>query len=146
MLDEAGPVAELEQLLRSAIDEFCSQLPVSAEHPFAARKPDDYWLTLRSVVMHTQSHQVPHIHPSAWLSGVYYVEVPEVVLAGDSNGGWIEFGSRPSHFHARSEPLVEIIQPEEGLLLLFPSYFYHRTIAHEADQRRISMAFDVVPA
>jgi len=98
LLDEAGPVAELEQLLRSAIDEFCSQLPVSAEHPFAARKPDDYWLTLWAVVMHTQSHQVPHIHPSAWLSGVYYVEVPEVVLAGDSNGGWIEFGSRPSHF------------------------------------------------
>jgi hypothetical protein len=41
---------------------------------------------------------------------------------------------------------VEFIQPEEGLLLLFPSYFYHRPIAYEAAQRRISMAFAVVPA
>ncbi|MFQ6018117.1 MAG: putative 2OG-Fe(II) oxygenase, partial [Kiloniellaceae bacterium] len=36
-------------------------------------------------------------------------------------------------------------QPEEGLMLLFPSYFYHRTIKFETAETRISIAFDVVP-
>jgi hypothetical protein len=34
--------------------------------------------------------------------------------------------------------------PYEGLMVLFPSYFYHRTIPFEGDSARISLAFDVV--
>jgi hypothetical protein len=30
-------------------------------------------------------------------------------------------------------------------MILFPSYFYHRTIPFESSQRRISIAFDAVP-
>jgi len=100
-------------------------------------------MSLWAVVLNAQGHQVPHIHPSAWLSGVYYVEVPEIVSGSDDHAGWIEFGSRPQHFHARSEPAVRYFEPKEGLL--FPSYIYHRTVPYDAEQRRISMAFDVIP-
>ena len=37
------------------------------------------------------------------------------------------------------------VRPEEGLLVLFPSYFYHRTIPFDDPGTRISIAFDVVP-
>ena len=40
---------------------------------------------------------------------------------------------------------VEAIRPEEGLLVIFPAWFYHRTIPFPADARRISVAFDLVP-
>jgi hypothetical protein len=29
--------------------------------------------------------------------------------------------------------------------VLFPSYFFHRTIAYDLDETRISIAFDVLP-
>jgi len=30
-------------------------------------------------------------------------------------------------------------------MLLFPSYFFHRTLPFQADATRISIAFDVMP-
>ena len=96
--------------------------------------------------MQSQGHQIAHNHPSAWLSGVYYVELPDVVTATDpSHQGWIEFGRPPEHFHCKAAPRVELIQPEQGAMLLFPAYFYHRTIPFESRHRRISIAFDVLP-
>ncbi len=38
-----------------------------------------------------------------------------------------------------------MFRPEEGLMLLFPSYFYHRSVPFEAAERRISISFDVLP-
>jgi hypothetical protein len=40
---------------------------------------------------------------------------------------------------------VKAFRPEEGLMMVFPSYFYHRTIPFEAVEQRISIAFDVLP-
>ena len=38
------------------------------------------------------------------------------------------------------------IQPEPGLMILFPSYFYHHTIPFHTDETRISIAFDLIAA
>ena len=38
------------------------------------------------------------------------------------------------------------IRPTEGLLVLFPSYLFHRTIPFSGDGTRISIAFDVIPS
>ena len=35
-------------------------------------------------------------------------------------------------------------RPEEGLIVLFPSFFFHRTIPFESAEERISVAFDVL--
>lgn len=87
-----------------------------------------------------------HIHPSAWLSGVYYVQLPELASqTGQGEAGWIEFGRPPEHFHCTVEPEVRAIRPEPGLMLLFPSYFYHRTMPFESAGLRISISFDVHP-
>ena len=81
-----------------------------------------------------------HVHPQGWLSSAYYVELPE---AAESREGWLKFG----------EPGVRIdgcaaehfVQPECGLLVLFPSYFWHGTVPfHEGG--RLTAAFDVIPA
>jgi hypothetical protein len=42
-------------------------------------------------------------------------------------------------------PEVRAVQPEEGMMILFPSYFYHRTVPFETGETRISIAFDVMP-
>ena len=90
-------------------------------------------------------HQSAHIHPTGWLSGVYYPKLPDVMHAGTSEDGWIEFGAPPPELTVGNTGLSKRIKPEEGLLILFPSYFYHRTLPYESDDARISMAFDFTP-
>ena len=59
--------------------------------------------------------------------------------------GWFELGRSPMELQKMAAPQVRAIKPEEGLMLLFPAYFYHGTVPFESAQRRISIAFDVVP-
>jgi hypothetical protein len=37
------------------------------------------------------------------------------------------------------------VQPKIGRLVLFPSYFWHGTVAFRAPQSRTTIAFDAVP-
>jgi hypothetical protein len=41
-------------------------------------------------------------------------------------------------------PEVRFYRPEEGLMFLFPSYFYHRTVPFESGRPRVSIAFDIL--
>lgn len=140
------PVAVLEQSIRDCVATYIQDLPKDKNHPFPAALPSDWKLNMWAVVMKRQGHQVPHIHPAAWLSGVYYPRLPNIVNEGDENkSGWIEFGRVRDLFHDEDEPELKVLKPEEGLLFLFPAYMYHRTIPFDSDEIRVSIAFDIVP-
>ncbi len=144
---DKGPVRAFERLVRAAIEDYRRSLPEDASHPFIANRPHRWHLTMWAIIIEAEGFQVPHIHPSGWLSGVYYVALPEAVRSqGEQRAGWIEFGEPYSDIAHRVQPELKSFQPEEGLLLLFPSYFYHRTLPFAADQQRISISFDVIPA
>ena len=146
LAEPKGPVIYLEETIRAAVEAYIGSLPPDPEHPFVNNPPRHFGLTAWSIVLEGRGHQVPHIHPSAWLSGVYYVQLPEIISQpGQGEAGWIEFGRPPEHFHCTVEPKVRAIQPEPGLMLLFPSYFYHRTVPFESADLRISISFDVLP-
>lgn len=146
LLEPKGPMAAWEESLGRAVGHYRNALSGESTHPFVKSMPARYRLTAWSVVLERQGHQIAHIHPSAWLSGVYYVAVPEsIAAAGEDTAGWIEFGQPPEHFHGKTPPELTLIKPQAGLLVLFPSYFYHRTIPFDAAGQRISIAFDVLP-
>ncbi len=146
LIEPKGPMAAWETSLREALEEYTRALPDDTAHPFVESVPASYRLTAWSVVLERQGHQIPHIHPSAWLSGVYYVALPAAVAASSQDtAGWIEFGQPPDHYHGKTQPELALEKPRQGLLVLFPSYFYHRTIAFDAPGQRISIAFDVLP-
>ncbi|HZU90548.1 MAG TPA: putative 2OG-Fe(II) oxygenase, partial [Stellaceae bacterium] len=93
-----------------------------------------------------QGNLDPHIHFTGYLGGVYYPLLPAIVAREDQGGaGWFELGRPPERFACRAEPSVRRIQPKEGRLLLFPGYFFHNTIPFTATERRISIAFDLMP-
>jgi tetratricopeptide (TPR) repeat protein len=145
LIEPKGPMVGWEARLREAIEEYKAALPGDRGHPFIDSMPRRYRLTAWSVVLERQGHQIPHIHPSAWLSGVYYVALPPgVAESSEDTAGWIEFGQPPDHYHGKAPPELVLEKPREGLLVLFPSYFYHRTIPFDAPGLRISVAFDVV--
>ncbi len=140
-----GPVAALEGMIRSAVEDYMGSLPAQSSHPFIATRPGRWGLTAWAVVLEAQGYQTAHIHPDGWLSGVYYVKVPAAIGAdGQGQAGWIEFGRPRAHYHCTREPEVTAFRPEEGLMMAFPSYFYHRTVPFEAAETRISISFDVL--
>jgi len=141
-----GPIAFLEHILHEAYREYLEALDLDPEHPFATAAPSEYKISIFGTILSKGGYQLPHFHRAGWLSGVYYVEVPEEIIANQpEHSGCIEFGRLHPDMKINREPLVEILQPEEGLMLLFPSYFHHNTVPFTKSARRISIAFDFVP-
>ena len=145
LVEPRGPVAAFERALWAAISDYLRALPDLPAHPFVASRPRAPFIDMWCVVLQRGGHQIPHIHQEAWLSGVYYPQLPAAVSAGDGPAGWLELGDADRPFPRRLEPRVMRVRPVEGLLVLFPSYFYHRTLPFEGDGTRISVAFDLVP-
>ena len=140
---EMGPVAVLEGIVLEAAARYVRELGTAARD-FVRALPPRPRLAMWAVVMDTEGYQLPHIHPAAMLSGVYYVDLPASIGAGDEDvAGWIEFGLPPEDIHLKRPPPVALQRPVEGRLFLFPSYFYHRTIPFPGAERRICIAFDV---
>lgn len=83
-----------------------------------------------------------HVHPGSWMSGVYYVDVP-------NNDSPLSFEDpRPARMmdFQRSAIIKDeyyMHQPEMGQLVLFPSWLPHFVNPNTSDQLRISMSFNV---
>jgi len=146
LVEPKGPIAALEEMICAAVGDYDRALTFDPSHPFLANPPRNWSLNVWAIVLEGQGYQVPHIHPSGWLSGVYYVALPELIEDPASDqAGWIEFGQPLLHHKVTAQPELRSIKPEPGLMLLFPSYFFHRTLPFQADATRISIAFDVMP-
>ncbi len=86
-----------------------------------------------------------HFHADGWLSSAFYVETPDVALDRHDREGWLRFGQPP--FRADPPlPPEHYVRPKPGRLVLFPSYMWHGTVPFTTDERRLTIAFDAVPA
>jgi Flp pilus assembly protein TadD len=95
-----------------------------------------------------------HVHPRGWISSACYIELPEVRLSrnpgpGDRPGpqpheGALTFGEPGILTVPALHPEHEV-RPEPGMLVLFPSYFWHGTVPFSGNRTRLTVAFDAVP-
>lgn len=95
---DKGPFAQFEAELKRAVADLVSGLPMDSRHPFLARTPHSVRLVAQANVLSTQGYLVPHVHPHAWLSTAYYVQIPAFAPGtdgADEQAGWIEFGNPP---------------------------------------------------
>jgi len=147
ILDSSEPaIVALIEFVTAAVEQMTDGLSLDAGHPFPASRPERWYLSGWGVRMWRGGFQIPHYHKDAWISGVYYVQLPPVVHErSDSQEGWIEFGRGPDEIYHDSTPQLRRIQPEEGKLIAFPSYFWHRTLPFEDDHERLCISFNVVP-
>ena len=142
-------ISAFEGALRDSLEAFIDLCRRRAD-----AHPDDVFL--RNVprgetVLHTWATQAAgvghigtHIHEDSWLSGAYYVSVPDSIRADDpSHAGWIEFGRPFATLPAWPEDALRHELPREGVLLLFPSYLFHRTLPHASSEARVSISFDL---
>ena len=141
-----GPIATLEHIIGEEVNAYARRRLGRAHHPFLARTPSQTCMRMWGVVLKSQGHQTAHIHSAAWISGCYYIQVPDAI-SGATNGypGWIEFGHPHPMLEAKADAVITRVRPQEGLMLLFPSFFYHSTVPFASEENRISIAFDVIP-
>lgn len=140
----------MRQLLESisaAVLEYADDIAAS-DHPWARSSPSDALMRSWCVITEQAGHETWHVHQFGWLSGSYYVQVPEGIAQGESEAGCIAFGlpETLAGDAASAAYGIDQVRPQDGLLLMFPSHTYHRTYPHGFDDRRICVAFDLRPA
>lgn len=98
-----------------------------------------------SVRLHRDGYHTSHVHPRGWISSACYIQLPDSMRAGHTDEGVLSFGA-PGMLTTPPLPAELSVRPEMGLLVLFPSYFWHGTLPFSSDQPRLTVAFDAVPA
>ncbi|MDP3518694.1 MAG: putative 2OG-Fe(II) oxygenase [Pseudohongiella sp.] len=140
------------------------QAPVNAHLEHLGSGPDPLrrrnngsWLIqgIWSVMLRPGGFHVDHVHQEGWLSSAFYVELPSVVTSPDAKKakgqgsaatkeGWIRFG-QPGSPVQPAQPAQHFVQPEPGMLVLFPSYMWHGTVPFSGKQPRLTIAMDIIP-
>ena len=95
-----------------------------------------------------------HNHPHAYLSGTYYVQVPEAPPSAgsrrDLRPGCITFYDPRGSVNMNAikrDPYVEMehtIAPCEGMILLWPSFLHHFVHPNLSEDPRISISYNVM--
>jgi tetratricopeptide (TPR) repeat protein len=139
-------VPELQKLIVREATAYVARLS-GDDHPWLRARPPESSLHSWSVMTDGDGFEEWHVHQNGWLSGAYYVDVPDFIVHGTGPKGCILFGL-PNGIvgeDRHTEFGNQLFRPNSGLLLLFPSHAFHRTFAHQGDRRRICFAFDIAP-
>jgi len=114
--------------------------------PLRQRNTGNYKLSgVWSVRLRPNGYHFNHFHPQGWLSSACYIHLPPAVSSSGGEG-WLQFG-QPAFPTRPATPPEYFVRPEPGLLVLFPSWFWHGTVPFSGapDDYRLTIAFDVVP-
>ena len=111
----------------------------------------DFWINING----KGGSNVPHTHPGAKYSGVFYIKVPkemkggnlfflkdynETYLTSQENMGFFKQG-----YNLLPNDLPKIpVKPVEKLLIVFPSWLPHSVEFNDADVERISLSFNYI--
>ena len=143
IFDDSSPVIqELKSWIHQQATKFSQSLTKQKSHPFLCKVGKSISYTGSwSVCLRKGGYHTSHFHPQGWLSGVFYVDVPKAVDTGGQ--GWLRFGVPEI---AQLDLLADYcVKPSNGTLVLFPSFMWHGTQAFEDGDRRMTIAFDMIP-
>ncbi|MEO9635793.1 MAG: putative 2OG-Fe(II) oxygenase [Parasphingorhabdus sp.] len=139
------PVTEIFERIKIEVGNFGQLLADNVAPPAVSNIPENATIESWGNICVDDGHEDWHCHPAGWLSGVYYLDVPELSDKPDL-AGQIEFGPLMLDTDNTLDTWPKKrIRPEADMLLLFPSYFGHRTYPTGSNYPRISIAFDIVP-
>jgi len=126
-LDE---IKRLTEIFQKCTDTYLSQIGIDKEFIKNRDRNIMAWATVHESGI---SH-LPHTHPDELVSGVFYVKMPEKagsILFDDPRGPLPPFDNRI------------VIRPQEGDIILFPSWLTHQVAPTQGNEERISIAFNI---
>ena len=98
-----------------------------------------------SVRLRANGFHQNHVHPRGWISSACYIDLPDVMRDAQSREGALTF-AKPGILTTPALQAEHEVHPEAGMLVLFPSYFWHGTVPFSGEHTRLTVAFDAVPA
>ena len=131
-----------EEIFKSLLDQILNSTQVIARNLSNKESPQMVIRAMWGNINPKGGFNFTHIHPSGWMSGVYYVQLPE-------NNNEIVFqdprSARMMDFQRSSLIKDEYFShyPKVGELLLFPSWLPHFVSPNTSDKNRISISFNV---
>ena len=133
-----------QSLIQHEVAAYAATLPELDDHPFLRMRQGSGTLANWCVLTEGEGHERWHQHPG-WLSGTYYVQVPDHIANGTGKAGCIAFGLPDDGPAAPGTNGFDevLVRPRPGLLVLFPSYAHHKTYPHCGPGVRICCAFDI---
>ena len=136
----------LQRLIHREVLAYAAALPAEG-HPFLQARPAQARLRNWCVLTEGDGHETWHVHQNGWLSGTYYVQVPDHITQGTGRGGCIAFGLPEDIVGQENADRFgeTLVRPRPGLMTIFPSHTFHRTYPHGGSGRRICYAFDIIP-
>jgi tetratricopeptide (TPR) repeat protein len=141
-----GLTAVLKEKISKALSEYINSLEKDPDHPFFRYLNPDFRFTgAWSTILHGSGYDASHIHNEGWISGVYYIKVPDLPedrwQAGE---GCLQIGEPPRRFVSERNKAQHLIRPIPGMAVFFPSYYWHGVRPYEKEAIRHSMSFDVI--
>lgn len=134
---ESHAVTTLEYYISHALNIATLRIPVPAELAI------EFELYGWAAVNRRGHYNTVHIHPQATWSGVYYVD------AGDDTAdaaAALEFShpvtAAAMTFFPGVLPPARIVQPQTGMIILFPGYLQHSVRMYHGERPRICIAFN----
>jgi tetratricopeptide (TPR) repeat protein len=152
LLHSPSPVIQqLKACLNSIVQRYINALPEDTTHPLLSRKSLQFEFSGSwSVKLRANGFHVNHVHPDGWISSSCYITIPESMGSTDDSDrpfqGHIKFGQSPLQL-AERERIELSLEPKPGMVVLFPSYFWHGTYPFDGGKSdfRLTAPFDVVP-
>lgn len=139
--DRSEVIEALKQKIDNSLQDYFSRC---VDRPFFDGLPSKWSLSGWAVVLSPQGFQTPHIHPESFCSGVYYIQIPDTITQSTTHEGSLSFSTLFPHESEDVKLAKYTISPTEGLLVLFPSYFWHSTIPFSGDSLRDAVRRDRV--
>ena len=143
--DDAKPARALKAMQQAVCSEYVDMLIADAPNPVLLDPMPPFRVQVQAQLLNSGGYLEPHVHPEAWISGAYYVQIPEAIRGSATQAGWIEFGRPPPEIKITVEPETRILKPEEGMFVFFPSFFLHGVKPFESSELRISLGTDLIP-
>lgn len=141
-----GLVRVARDQIAKPLARYIESLEDDPAHPFLRYANRKFKFTgAWSTILSESGYDGSHIHNDGWLSGTYYVKVPEVDeqcwAAGE---GCIQFGEPPPPFPSERNRTQRLIRPQPGLAVFFPSYYWHGVRPFRQKGQRHAISFDVI--
>jgi uncharacterized protein (TIGR02466 family) len=129
-------IAAIQEYAKLLFEQECMRNPTNV----------DFMLWGWGVSLKAGHSQDLHVHPTAHISGVYYVAAPPGALGETNTSGKIRFYD-PRPRANMNQLFTQITRhseiPSPGDVLLFPSWLEHSVAPFEGEGERICIAFNV---
>jgi len=105
-------------------------------------------LTAWANVNRKGTYNIRHNHPGSLWSGVHYIQAGDYSAENNNRAGCLQLDDPRGSINMYTHPggsnfgASFRIKPEEGLLIIFPSWLYHSVNTFQSDTTRISISFN----